>query len=122
MDRHDIRQERLRPHRSRFYQRSSRCRTIARLQIVLLYPPKLSGSGTASALRRPLCARSVVQIDREGLPECFTLKHHSLFEQPLLKFLRQVAPKCARRSAQREEEPIIDFFYGTHVGLQLGRV
>jgi hypothetical protein len=31
---------------------------------------------------------SVVQIDREGLPKCFTLKHHSLFEQPLLKFLR----------------------------------
>ena len=25
---------------------------------------------------------------------------------------------CARRPTQGEEEPVIDFFYGTHVGLQ----
>jgi|ERR1700722_4406059 hypothetical protein len=44
-------------------------------------------------------------------------EHHSLFEQPLLKFLRKIAPQPARCPAQREEETVVDFFNGIDVAL-----
>jgi hypothetical protein len=51
-DRHDIRQERLRFHPSRFYQRSSRCRTIAGLFGFFWLQLRLEVCCSAPRLRR----------------------------------------------------------------------
>jgi hypothetical protein len=58
MDWHDIRQERLRSHPSRFYQRSSRCRAIAALHVAAENPQYfLSVTAFPGYMWRPSSAR-----------------------------------------------------------------